>query len=225
MADTKISGLSALTDPASADELVAVDKSDTSMAATGTDKKLTIGSLPPSQASPPPTGITYQNFDRQMTVSLALTNALTSASLRMAAIWLPQGFTVTSISFMSGSTALVTSGVDPHFWVALYDSSLALLRQSTDQTSATWAANTLKTTNLSSTFTTTYGGVHYLGLLVKAGSTGTQPTLTVSNMANTQLIGLPPITHGTSSTGLTATAPNPAAALTANASVPYCGVA
>jgi hypothetical protein len=41
VADTKISALTELTTPASADELVVVDKSDTTMAASGTDKRIT----------------------------------------------------------------------------------------------------------------------------------------------------------------------------------------
>lgn len=45
MADSKISNLTELTTPASADELVVVDKSDTTMAASGTDKRITHGTL------------------------------------------------------------------------------------------------------------------------------------------------------------------------------------
>lgn len=45
MADTKISGFAALTTPASGDLLVIVDVSDTSMAASGTNKKITYADL------------------------------------------------------------------------------------------------------------------------------------------------------------------------------------
>lgn len=45
MADAKISGLTALTAPDALDEFVLVDKSDTTMAATGTDKKITVGTF------------------------------------------------------------------------------------------------------------------------------------------------------------------------------------
>jgi hypothetical protein len=41
MSDTKISGLGALTAPATGDLAVLVDVSDTTMAETGTDKKIT----------------------------------------------------------------------------------------------------------------------------------------------------------------------------------------
>lgn len=45
MADTKISGLTELTTKATDDLLVIVDVSDTTMAATGTDKKITVANL------------------------------------------------------------------------------------------------------------------------------------------------------------------------------------
>ena len=45
MADTKITGLTALTTADTGDLLVIVDISDTSMAASGTDKKITAGEL------------------------------------------------------------------------------------------------------------------------------------------------------------------------------------
>jgi len=45
MADTKISGLSAIVDLATDDEFVLVDKSDTTMAASGTNKKITYDTL------------------------------------------------------------------------------------------------------------------------------------------------------------------------------------
>jgi hypothetical protein len=45
LADTKISALAELTALAAADELVVVDKSDTTMAASGTDKRVTLATL------------------------------------------------------------------------------------------------------------------------------------------------------------------------------------
>ena len=45
MADAKISALTELTAPAADDEFVVVDKSDTTMAASGTDKRIKYGTL------------------------------------------------------------------------------------------------------------------------------------------------------------------------------------
>lgn len=132
--------------------------------------------------------------------------ALVSQRLQMFAIDLPSGLTVTSITFVSGTTALAT-GVNQ--WFALFDSSRALLRQTTDDTSTAWAASTAKTLNLTSTFTTTYSGLHYLGIMVNAT---TVPTLT-GTTGVAQVNGIAPILCGASTTGLTTTAPNPAAAI------------
>lgn len=211
MADTKISTLTELTDPAIGDEFVIVDKSDTSMAASGTDKRIKYQALDQAIAKAmcktPPTGVTYQNFDRYSAANGTATP--TSGTMRLSGIWLPAGIVVTSISFLS--IGALTAGTSPHLWVALYDSSCNLLRQSADDTSPTWAANTLKTFSLASTFTTTYTGLHYVGLLV-AQSGGTMVTLAGTGVGNAALVNLDPVMAGNSNTGLTTTAPDPASA-------------
>jgi hypothetical protein len=136
----------------------------------------------------------------------------------MQGIALPKGLTVTSITWVSGTTALVTG---THGWSALYDDALGLLRQSTDDTSVAWAANTVKTFTLSSTFVTTYSGLHYLGLLITAS---TVPTMSGAGTTTTIISNIPPIIGGNSTTGLTGTAPNPAAAITINNGHYYANV-
>lgn len=173
--------------------------------------------------APPPTGITYANIDRYIGVP-TVTIGLTSGLLRLCAIWLPAGITVTSVSFVSGSTAQ-TTGTNSHLWFALYNSSSVLLRQTADDTNATWAANTMRTANLASTYVTTYTGLFYLGIMCVAGGGGTQPSLTGINTTSTQLQSLVPLLNGTSSGSLTTTAPDPAAGITVTAATPYCGVA
>lgn len=144
---------------------------------------------------------------------------LTSGTMVLTAIALPASTPIASISFISGTQALVAG---THGWVALYDSSLNLLRQSTDDTGVTWAANTLKTFTLSSSYTTTYAGLHYLGLLLTGG---TMPQIICGpDAAVGTALGLAPILSGNSSTGLTGTAPNPAGALTAKAAMAYAYV-
>lgn len=221
MADTKISALSELAaSPHLDDEFVVVDKSDTSMAASGTDKRITGRRLLVPQRASLPTGWLFDTFDR-VGATGANNIALTSGTLKMAAIWLPEGLSVASVNFVSGGTAL-TRGTGSHSWGALFDSSLALLRQSTDDTASAWANNAAKAFALSSAFVTTYTGMHFLGLLVVAGSGGTQPNLSgVTQGAG--IAGVAPAMAGNSTTGLTTTAPNPAGAITA-ASNPYAGV-
>jgi hypothetical protein len=153
-------------------------------------------------------GALFETFE----IDKATTNtgALTSGTEYLFGIWLPKGLKVTSITFASGATALVNSG-SPHFWVELKDSSKNLLRQSTDQTSATIGANALKTVTLSSTFTTTYEGFHYLGIMVNSGG-GTQPTYsymaTLSAITNAGSF----VRCATGDTSLVGTAPNPSGA-------------
>jgi hypothetical protein len=143
--------------------------------------------------------------------------ALLSGRLHLAAIDLPSGLTISSITFMSGTTAAVTP---TNQWFALYDSALALLRQTADDLTAAWAANAEKTLALSSSFTTTYAGLHYLGIMVAAG---TVPSL-VAMRSTTQEFTLAPMLTGTSTSGLTTTAPNPAAAMAGSPIWPWAWV-
>lgn len=221
MADSKISALGALAaTPHVDDELVVVDKSDTSQAASGTTKRLTARRLLVPQRIPA-TPIVYDNFDR---AAPGTSNTLTIASgtLRMMGLWLPEGFSIANLHALSGGTAL-TRGTGSHLWAALFDSSLAFLRQSTDDTSGAWGANTLRQFALSSAFVTTYTGLHYIGLLVVAGSGGTMPTLSGPVTTNEIVAASAPSLGGNSTTGLTATAPNPAGAV-GNSPRAYCGV-
>jgi hypothetical protein len=95
-----------------------------------------------------------------------------------------------------------------------------LVGQTVDDTSTAWAANSIKTLAFASPVTTTYSGLHYLGLCVAAS---TVPTgLAVQLHAG--ITGLTPMIAATADTGLTATAPTTAAALTAFANYPYAYV-
>lgn len=152
------------------------------------------------------TGALYETIDRDLCEEVN-TAALSSGRLSLQAIWLPAGTTINSISFWSATTALAT-GTNQLF--GLYDSNLNLLRSSTNDTSTAWAANSRKTLSLTSSFTTTYSGLHYLGIMVAAT---TVPTLK-GNTAKTggQLNAGAPSMGGTSTTGLTTALPATAAA-------------
>lgn len=162
-----------------------------------------------------PTGSLFTTIERNVSV-INVTAALVSQRVQLVAIELPAGVTITSISFLSATTAGATL-VNQVF--GLYNSSLALLRSTVDDTSTAWGANTLKTLALTSTFLTTYHGLHYLAILVNAT---TVPTL-VGHDANTQMYAQAPIVCGTSDTTVTALQ-NPAAALTANGKFPFAYV-
>lgn len=166
-----------------------------------------------------PTGVKAISMPRIGTFSTTLA-ALTSGRLLLVGIPLREGDSISSLTFISGTTALATG---TNHWFALYDQSLALLRQTADQGAAAWAANTIKTLNLSSAHVATYTGLHYAGIMVAAT---TVPTLLGMN-GNATLNGLrTPVLVGASTTGLTTTAPATAAALSTTVStLPYCEAA
>lgn len=135
--------------------------------------------------------------------------AVTSGTMVMQAIWLPAGLTVSNLITHSGTTAGVTQ---TNRWMALYDQNRALLRQSTDQTTTVLAANTLWTAAITS-YTTTYTGIYYIGIMTAA--TTPNSLIGVTAAGNAAIRGQVPILTGTSTTALTTTAPATAAAITA----------
>lgn len=146
-------------------------------------------------------GALYETIDRDL-VAEVNTSLLSSGRLSLQAIWLPANVTITSISFWSATTAGATL---TNQLFGLYDSSRNLLRSSTNDTSTAWAANSRKTLSLTSTFTTTYSGLYYLGIMVTAT---TVPTIK-GNTAKTDgsLNAGAPSMGGTSNTGLTTALP------------------
>ncbi|MFF1416567.1 hypothetical protein [Streptomyces sp. NPDC058280] len=116
------------------------------------------------------------------------------------ALYLADGDTVTSLTFISGGTA---AGTPTNYFFALYNTAGALLGQTADQLTAAWAADTAKTLALSAPVRVTKSGVYYAAVSVTAttvptliGTTGAKPILT-SEVALAQ----------TSGSGLTGTAP------------------
>jgi hypothetical protein len=151
-------------------------------------------------------GALYETFDRNLCYEVN-TSLLSTGRLSLQAIYIPSGTVVSSISFWSGTTA---AGTPTNQLFGLFDSSRNLLRSSVNDTTTAWAANSKKTLALTSTFTTTYSGIHYLGLMVTAT---TVPTIK-GNTAKTNgaLNAAEPSMGGTSTTGLTTALPATAAA-------------
>ena len=175
-------------------------------------------------ASAPPTGnlgatgTIAETHPRELLAEVN-TSALTSGTLRMQAIYLVAGQTVSNISVWSATTALAT-GTNQFF--ALYDSSRNLLAQSANNTSGAWAANSVKTLAMTTPYKVPVSGLYYIGVMVAAT---TVPTLKghTARTAN-QLAGAAPILAGNSSTGLTTSLPNPAAAITVDNNSFYAAV-
>jgi hypothetical protein len=149
--------------------------------------------------------------DPAVTSSLTGTASPTGASMLLTPIWLPEGFAFSSITFFSAATAV---GTGTHQEFGLYDQGtftgitggLALVAQTTDDTSTAWAANTPKTLWLSTTasgasgttklhasgvFQVKKSGIYYVAIAL-AGTT--QPTLVTT-----------PVMHAAISTANTVT--------------------
>jgi hypothetical protein len=124
----------------------------------------------------------------------AVTNALaTSGTVYLVSYYLPANTTITAISFETGTTTLKTGGT--HGWYVLCDQNRVVRAVSADQTDdhTTWGvASTVYTLNVttdgSTKFVTTYGGLYYLGIMV-ANTSGTQPNLIATATAGTGVAG------------------------------------
>lgn len=164
-----------------------------------------------------PSGWQAETLPRLVVGSTATLAALTTTDVSYFAIWLPSGLVLTKIGFLSGSTAASTP---LNQWFSLYNSSLAALAVTADNTSTAWGTQTLRSLaightysagwNVASSFTTTYTGVYYLGIMVKAS---TVPTL-VGGSINGTLAALTTVTAftDTANTGLTVPTGAPATA-------------
>jgi hypothetical protein len=142
-------------------------------------------------------------------------DALTTQVMTSVPIWLNAGETVTSISAISGTTA---AGTPTNCFFALYSNAAtpALLGQSADQTTAAWAADTVRTLALTTPVKITKAGLYWVGLMVKAT---TVPSLLGAVGAKPVLTGEPALAN-TSGSALTATAPATIASPAAQRAVP-----
>ncbi len=167
------------------------------------------------------------------TVPLWAATANTSTGLATGvmlstAIYLSKGMTVTNLAWMSSTTA--AAGPPAHAWAALYDTAAtpALIGQSTDSTTLTWAADTLKKFPLATPYVVTTTGVYYASLMV----TTTVPTLktTVVHTSTTLDNAAANFQSGafdrcvTSGSSLTDTAPSTIATTTVRGTIPWIGV-
>jgi hypothetical protein len=168
-----------------------------------------------------PSGATYTTASRNGYNGVVAAPA--SGMLYLSAIALPAGFSVGNISFSSGPQAAVTP---THWWFGLYDQNRVQLATTADQTTAAWALNTVKTlpvaqvaAGAAASFTTTYAGVYYIGLMMTAATVASF----VSSQVMAQLNNLPPIMAGSSTTGQTTPPAFPftAAAITTGNVQPY----
>ena len=163
-----------------------------------------------------PTPGTYANMNRISESLVATLATLASGTMNLTAISLPQGVLVSTITFVSGTTAAVAP---TNQLFGLYDSARLLLGATNNDAATAWNASVPKTLTLTTPFTTLNDGLYYLACMVTVSTT--MPTLT-GNASIATVVGQAPILNGSSNTGLTTTLPaGPATAITALAGVPY----
>lgn len=124
--------------------------------------------LPALEGAMRPSG-RYETTSR---LRLGTSSTPTPGTLYLVPIWLPKGFVVSNLTFVSGGTAATTP---TNWWFTLHNSSRVALARTADQLTAAWAANTVMTKAIAQTtagsatsYTTTYAGLHYLGVMIKA---------------------------------------------------------
>lgn len=152
--------------------------------------------------------------------------ALTTGVMTSVGIQLGAGQKVTSISFVSATTA---AGTPTHWWFSLYSAAAtpAKVAQTADQVAAAWAANTLKTLALPTPVTIAVAGWYWLSVMVAAT---TPPTLLSAPAQAAGLLNNPGILTAekglavTSGTGLAGIAPGTIATPTASLVVPLAFV-
>lgn len=135
--------------------------------------------------------------------------------------WLRKGDIVTSLSFVSGATAV---GTPTHWAHALYDPDGALLGQTADQLTAAWAANTAKKLALASPVTIAKDGYYIVATTTTATTVqtliGAAPIVTAAGAVFTGSKD-PGVTFGSALNGVF---PATTGALTAVAKVPLAVV-
>lgn len=129
----------------------------------------------------------------------------TSGSLYLFSTALTIGQSVGHLCIGNGSTATTATS---HWWLALLDKTYTLQAHTADQLTTNVAASTWYSLAVANSYTATYTGQYYLGLMV-ATSAGAQPSfLSPTFSAAAQFItgtNIPtPLLGGVSSTGLTA---------------------
>lgn len=164
-----------------------------------------------------PAGALSVTMDRRL-ITGTVVPALTSGTLRLTAVWLPKGATVTNVTYLCGTAATALT----NRWFSLFDASRVLLRATADNT-ATWNAGSALTIPLASTYSVPADGLYYVGICEVA----TTPTALRGVASSTGAgIAIAPILNGDSSTALTnaASTPATAATITASGNLPFAYV-
>jgi hypothetical protein len=150
---------------------------------------------------------------------LANTVILASQRLQLMACPVWPGLVIKSITWAASAAA----NTPTHQWFNLVDpTSLQQLSVTSDDTSTAWAANSLKTLDLTGPYTVP-GGIHliYVGIMVQA--TGVPNLFAITTLGSAPIHQLPPQLSAGSTTGMGAPVSNgTVVALTTGGSIAWC---
>lgn len=164
------------------------------------------------------TGVLAETIPRQLCPEVNTTVAA-SGTLFMQAIYLTAGQLVSTVDLWSATTA---AGTPTNYAVGLYDVNRNLLANSANQTTAAWAANSIKSFAMTTPYRVPTSGQYYIGYYMTATTVATLKGGTAKTGG--QLAAAAPSLNGASSTGLTTALPNPAAAITGGTASIYAAV-
>jgi putative cofactor-binding repeat protein len=152
--------------------------------------------LTPLEAALRPPG----RFETTSRLRCGTTSTPASGTLYLVPIWLPAGFPVAHLAFVSANAATSPT----HWWFTLHDANRVALARTADQTTTAWAGSTQKslaiaqaTAGTATSYTTTYTGLHHIGFCY----TGSALTLMSEGTLSQQGDVAP--AYGASSTGQT----------------------
>lgn len=163
-----------------------------------------------------PTGTLRETFDRVRDMNNL--TAQTSGRLYLYGLHFEAGDVVSNLIFHSATTAM---GTPTNHWAGLFTSARVALALSADKLDEAWAANSDKTFALSAAQTISTSGLHYVGLMVAAG---TVPTLNGVLASNAAVNGVPPILAAFADSGLTSPPALPFTAASLTATTVYAWV-
>jgi hypothetical protein len=145
-----------------------------------------------------PAGAIDETMERRQAQSITIGLQVSGRLNVLGSVFIPANRTVTSMTAVTGSTAMVAP---TNQWFALVRvSDLAILKTTVDDTNVAWATNATKTLALASTYTPAVDTLAYFCLLITAG---TMPSVTGFAGATIPM-GIDPKLAGSSNkTGLT----------------------
>jgi len=137
-------------------------------------------------------------------------SALATGALYLCPLALAASLSIGHLAFISSVASAVSAPT--HWWFGLFDNNRAALAFTADQTSTAWAALTIKSlavatiaSGAASSFTTTYSGLYYLGIMMAASTCVglCVGDLDISGQGNSGLTGNPGLQAGRTDTAQT----------------------